>query len=109
MPAYEYRCDECGSLTEALYLSWRDAPQEMPCRCGAQQGRIPSTFSPDFGAEVRRLRKERKLEIGTRDEIEAHARSRRASIEARFDRQLSEAVGAAVHDWTPPASYAISD
>lgn len=45
MPLYEYRCGDCGEVSERLVrLSEASAPHV--CSCGGDARRIPSTFAP---------------------------------------------------------------
>jgi len=100
MPLYEFECPDCGSRTEMLYLTSREAPRSVTCTCGQRQARVPSRFSADFGADKRQYLRENGLEIGTRDEISKHAAERRAEADRKFDRQASEVIGATLAEWS---------
>lgn len=51
MPIYEYKCEKCGEVSEAIRpLTMADDPLE--CACGGGTKRIPSvTGRPDFKGE----------------------------------------------------------
>jgi hypothetical protein len=100
VPLYEFLCPDCGSRTEHLYVTSRQAERRLPCHCGSVQERIPSTFKADFGAERRRAMREQNVEIGTRDEITKHAAERRAESDARFDRRAAEVAATTLANWS---------
>lgn len=63
MPIYTFRCRATGETKEEVYLSWRDAPQEIVFAGGCCAERVPSVparaiIVGDQHRELRRLAKD---------------------------------------------------
>ncbi len=50
MPIYEFLCQACGLKFEKLF-SRMTGDQSTPCTCGAEAGRLMSTFSHSFAGK----------------------------------------------------------
>ena len=63
MPIYEYKCNDCGKVTEEMYSNYKESSKTIHCQCGGKANRIISHYSfkvwhyDDFGdAEARAKR-----------------------------------------------------
>ena len=87
MPIFEYRCGDCGRLTEVLVLSKGEAVEPVCGKCGGQNlARVPSRFRVALSEETRLERMADLAALGGVDENDP-------SSVARFLKKMGQELG----------------
>jgi putative FmdB family regulatory protein len=87
MPIFEYRCADCGRVTEVLVLSRTQAVEPVCRQCGGRHlTRIPSRFRVTLSEEARLERMADLAEMGGLDESDPR------SVE-RFLKKMGREMG----------------